>query len=175
MWPDNTSALASKIFYEDYAESKKIMDINSCITGFTDGEGCFSISFSLRSKMKFGIEVRPSFSISQHKRNKEIIIFLHEFFKCGGVRFSKRDQNYKFEVRSINDLMKIIIPHFEKYPLQTSKKDDFQKFQQICELIYSNQHLNKEGLMEILKLSEGVNVSAKKKFKRSDLLREIAR
>lgn len=151
------------------------MDIKSYVTGFVDGEGCFLVSFSLRSKMKLGIEVRPSFSVSQHKRSQDIIFFLHQFFKCGGVRFSKRDQNYKFEVRNISDLMKIIIPHFKNYPLRTSKKEEFERFANICKLIYSNKHLSREGLEEIIRLSEKVNVSGNKKFNRNDLLKMIAR
>ena len=151
------------------------MDIKSYITGFVDGEGCFLISFSLRSKMKLGIEVRPSFSVSQHKRSQNIIFFLQRFFRCGGVRFSKKDQNYKFEVWNITELMKIIIPHFKKYPLMTSKKDEFEKFAEICELIYSNHHLSQGGLEEIIKLSEKLNVDGNKKYNRNDLLKMIAR
>ena len=151
------------------------MDINSYITGFADGEGCFLISFSLRKKMKLGIEVRPSFSVSQHKRNKEIILFLQKHFNCGGVRFSKRDQNYKYEVRSIKDLMQKIIPHFEKYPLQTSKKEEFKRFVEICKIIYSNQHLSQKGMMKIIELSRELNVSGNKKFNRSYLLKMVAR
>ncbi len=151
------------------------MDIKSYITGFVDGEGCFLISFSLRKKMNLGIEVQASFSVSQHKRSKEIILFLHSFFKCGGVRFSKKDQNYKFEVRSIRDLMKIIIPHFRKYPLRTSKKEEFKKFAEICELINSNQHLSKKGLEKIIELSKNLNISGRKKYDRTDLLKMIAR
>ena len=151
------------------------MDIKSYITGFVDGEGCFLISFSLRKKMKLGIEVRPSFSISQHKRNKETIFFIQKFFQCGGVRFSKKDQNYKFEVRSINDLWKKIIPHFEKYPLQTSKKEEFKRFKELCKLIRSNQHLNYQGLKNILELSNNLNVSDHKKYDRKYLLRIVSK
>ena len=125
--------------------------------------------------MKFGLEVRPSFSISQHKRNKEIIFFLHDFFKCGGVRFSKSDQNYKFETRSIKDLVKIIIPHFEKYPLQTSKKNDFKNFTEVCRLIYYNQHLSQEGLIKIINLSDNINIAGNKRIKRHDLLKMISK
>lgn len=147
------------------------MDIKSYITGFVDGEGCFMISFSLRKKMRLGIEVRPSFSVSQHKRSKEIIFFLHNFFKCGGVRFSKNDQNYKFEVRSISDLTKIIIPHFEQYLLQTSKNEEFKKFAKICRLVNSNQHLNLKGLKEIIELSSDLNTTGNKKYNRKNLLK----
>jgi hypothetical protein len=151
------------------------MDINSYITGFTDGEGCFQISFSLRKKMRLGIEVRPSFSISQHKRNKEIILFLHRYFNCGGVRFSKRDQNYKFEVRSTKDLVQIIIPHFDKFPLLTSKKEEFERFKEICKIIHSNHHLTKEGMNTVIQLSRYVNAAGNKKYNRNDLLKMAAR
>jgi len=151
------------------------MDTNSYITGFTDGEGCFQVSFSLRKKMKFDIEVRPSFSVSQHKRNKEIILFFQKFFKCGGVRFSSRDQNYKYEARSIKDLTNTIIPHFDKFPLQTSKQEEFERFKKVCHIINQNHHLNKAGLVEIIKLSDNINRFGNKKYKRTDLLKMVTR
>jgi hypothetical protein len=61
-----------------------------------DGEGCFSVSFSLRKKMKNGFEIRPSFSVSQ-KRDKEglnklILEKIRDYFQTGFIRFSKIDQ-----------------------------------------------------------------------------------
>lgn len=151
------------------------MEMGPYITGFVDGEGCFSISFSLRKKMKLGVEVRPSFAVSQHQRSKEIILYLQQYFNCGGVRFNKCDQNYKFEVRSTNDLITKVIPHFRKYPLQTSKANDFEIFVKVCSLISSNSHLNQKGLEEVLHLSSKINVTGNKRYKRDDLLRFIAR
>jgi hypothetical protein len=151
------------------------MEIESYISGFVDGEGCFSISFSLRKKMKMGVEVRPSFAVSQHRRNKEIILFLRDFFKCGGVRYSRRDQNFKYEVRSVKDLMTNIIPHFERYPLRTSKRDDFLAFKEVCRLIHSNHHLNPDGMKRIIELSATMNQSGNKRYQRDELLRRIAR
>jgi len=149
------------------------MDLGPYITGFVDGEGCFSVSFSLRKKMKLGVEVRPSFAVSQHSRNKDIIVRLQQYFHCGGVRFNKRDQNYKFEVRSTKDLIERVIPHFKKYPLQTSKASDFNNFEKVCLLVKSNHHLNQTGLEEILQLSEQINTTGNKRYKRDDLLRLI--
>lgn len=151
------------------------MDIKSYITGFTDGEGCFQVSISKRNKMKLGLEIRPSFSVSQNKRSKEIIFFFEKYFHCGGVRFDRKDQTYKFEVRSIKDLMKKIIPHFTNYPLMTNKAKDFEIFSEICRLVYDSQHLNELGLRRILELSKEINVSGNKKYKREDLLKIVAR
>lgn len=149
------------------------MEINSYITGFVDGEGCFSVSFSKRQKFKTGLEVRPSFSVSQHQRNKEIILFLQKHFNCGGVRFSKRDRNFKFEVRSIKDLNQIIIPHFLKFPLQTSKQKDFEKFRKICDLVKKNQHLNIAGLRLIIELASTMNEAGQRNYPTKDLLKNI--
>lgn len=147
----------------------------SYVTGLVDGEGCFSVSFSIRQKMKYGIEVRPSFSVSQHQRNKDIILFQQRYFQCGAVRFSKRDQNYKFEVRSIVDLVRYIIPHFEQYPLQTSKQRDFQTFKTVCRLIQTNQHLSKGGLKKIIQLTRFMNEAGQRKYSVPDLLKMVSK
>ena len=151
------------------------MELNNYITGFVDGEGCFSVSFSRREKLKTKLEVRPSFSISQHKRNLEILKKIHTHFDCGSIRFSKQDQNYKFEVRSVEDLKKKIIPHFKKYPLQTSKAFDFLLFNDICEMISKNHHLNFSYLEEIIEKAYKMNESGKRKYKKAELLRFITR
>jgi len=58
---------------------KATMEIESYITGFVDGEGCFAVSFSRRAKFKLGIEVRPSFSISQNKRSLNVLGEIRDF------------------------------------------------------------------------------------------------
>ncbi|MFC1710183.1 LAGLIDADG family homing endonuclease [Patescibacteria group bacterium] len=151
------------------------MDFASYITGFVDGEGTFSVSFCRRSKFKTNIEVRPSFSISQHKRNLEILKAIKTYFNAGFIRYSKRDQNYKYEVRSINDLNRKIIPHFKKYPPQTSKSKDFDLFEEICRYVVEKKHLNPNYLEEIINKAYLMNESGKRKYKKQNLLRFIAR
>ena len=154
---------------------KESMDFSWYITGFTDGEGCFSVSFNRRAKLKTGVEVRPSFSIGQNKRSLQVLKDIHAYFGCGAIRFSKADQLYKYEVRSIGDLMKRIIPHFQKYPLQTSKQLDFEIFARVCELIYQSRHLNNEYLEQIITQSYLMNVSGKRKYTSEELLKILAR
>ncbi len=143
------------------------------ITGFTDGEGCFSISFNKREKMKSGIEIRPSFSISQNKRSFDVLKQIKHYFGCGAIRFSRHDQTYKYEVRSIGDIKKRIIPHFKKYPLKTSKQNDFLIFTFICNQIAASKHLNKEYLEEIIEKAYNMNESGKRKYTKEELLRIV--
>ena len=151
------------------------MEFTSYLTGFVDGEGTSSVSFNYRSKLKTNIEVRPSVSVSQHKRNLKVLREIREYFGVGGIRFSKRDQNYKYEVRSIKDLVTKIIPHFEKFPLRTNKQKDFELFVDICKMISANYHLNSLYLAQIIDKAYKMNESGKRRYKKRKLLRLMAR
>lgn len=151
------------------------MEIKSYIIGFVDGEGSFLVSFNKRTKLSVGIEVRPSFAVSQHRRNLDIIKRLHKYFDCGGVRYSRRDQNYKFEVRSLSDLVNNIIPHFRQFPLQTSKKNDFELFVKVCKLMKVNQHLSVKGIKEIIDYAYKMNNIGSRRYAKKELLKIVSK
>ena len=134
------------------------------VTGLADGEGSFSISLSPRPKMLVKWEVRPSFSLAQNKRSRGTLFKLKEFFGCGWVRESKGDNTWKYEVRSLEDLSKFIIPHFLSYPLKTAKISDFEKFMAVIEKMKNGQHLDPAGLKEIFSIAETMNPSGKRKY-----------
>jgi hypothetical protein len=154
---------------------KEFTDFSWYITGFADGEGCFSISFNRRAKLKTGIEVRPSFCIAQNKRSLQVLKNIHAYFGCGAIRFSKRDQMYKYEVRSISDLRTRIIPHFQKYPLRTSKARDFEIFTEVCDMIFRSHHLNVIYLEKIIQQSYLMNESGLRRNTQEELLKILAR
>lgn len=141
------------------------------IVGFTDGEGCFSISFNKKSSLTCGIEVRPSFSISQKGHSAHVLNSIKDYFQCGSIRFDKKDGTYKYEVRSLTQLRKIIIPFFIQYPLMTKKKTDFELFKLVCDLVAQCQHFNREGLNKIIELAYTMNGSGKRKYKKDELLK----
>ncbi len=151
------------------------MNDASYVSGFVDGEGSFLVSFQQRSKMKTGIEVRPSFTLSQHQRNQLIVNWLKEFFGCGSVRFNRSDQTYKYEVRSLRDLTKIIIPHFDQFPLRTSKLKDYLVFKNICALMGEGKHLSREGLVEIIHQAYEMNNFGARKYEKQSLLKILVR
>ncbi len=151
------------------------MDFSSYISGFVDGEGCFLISFTLRKKLHTGIEVRPSFSIGQNERNIELLKKIRLYFGCGTIRYSYHDRTYKYEVRSLYDLITKIIPHFIHFPLRSSKQKDFEKFKIICKLMFKNYHRNINRLDEIIKIACAMNPSGKRKYKQEELLKLLVR
>ena len=152
------------------------MEINPWyISGFVDGEGSFLVSFSKRPLLALGIEVRPSFTVSQHERNKDVVYQLQCFFDSGSVRYNTRDHTYKFEVRSLSELIEKIIPHFEAYPLRTSKQKDFESLCHVCNRMLEKEHLTQKGIQEIIRSSYLMNNLGARRYAMSDLLRMVRR
>ena len=135
------------------------------ITGFVDGEGSFSVTIFPKNLKDVKWEIRPSFSISQHRRNRGILFKIKDYFGCGTIRPNRKDNTFKYEVRSISDLKDKIIPHFKKYPLQTTKRIDFQIFTSVVEAIIEGRHLTKQGLSEIIELLKKLPSGRNRKYK----------
>lgn len=150
---------------------------NHYLSGLIDGEGCFSVSFTLREKMKHGVEIRPSFSIGQSisKDNYLLLEAVRDSLGCGGIRVSKGDNCYKYETRSLAHIRGKIIPFVEAYPLCSSKRHDFELFVKICSLIAQKSHLTPNGIREVIELAFSMNQSGTRKTTRGRLLKTIER
>ena len=141
------------------------------VSGLVEGEGCFSVSFTLREKLKLGIEVRPSFSISLNKRDLDLLKQVKGFFGCGAIRYSKSDRTYKYESRAVGDLVTNINPHFQKYPLQGQKTEDWKIFSKLCKEIQANLHLSQKHLPAIIEAAYRMNPSGKRVHDKRTLLK----
>lgn len=135
------------------------------VSGFVDGEGCFSVSFRHLSKLVVGFETKVSFAVGQKqtKKNYALLERIRILFNGGSIRESKGDNCYKYETRKLDHIRKEIIPFFNKYPLYSSKSLDFELFSKICSLVAAKQHLNKTGLLRIIDLAESMNPSGKRR------------
>src|SRR6476646_11097909 len=91
--------------------------LSSYISGYADGEGCFSISIAPRATLAVGWEVRPSFSVSQNGDRAEVLHALQAHFGCGSIRPDRSDKTLKWETRRLEDILDRVIPHFDAYPL----------------------------------------------------------
>ena len=97
---------------------------------------------------------------------------IKDFFGCGFIRFSKRDNCWKWECRSFNELDNVIVTHFLRYPLQTKKTEDFRLFTSCLSVIKSKHHLSFNGISKILALSYTMN-GGKRKYILSDLEKRV--
>src|SRR5260221_2563349 len=147
--------------------------IGNYLSGYADGEGSFCIVVSPRSKFFTKLEVRPSFSVSQNGDRKEVLELFQKFLHCGTIRPNPSDRTYKYEVRSIKDLISYVIPHFLKYPLRSSKQKEVVRFAKICKLILEKKHLQKEYLKEIVETAYMMNGFGARRYKKQELLHVI--
>lgn len=148
-------------------------NVNEYISGYVDGEGCFSISFSRRNKMLVGWETKPSFSVSQNQERAEVLYTIQKKFGCGFIRRDFSDKTLKYEVRSLDDLIKKIIPHFITNPLLSSKQNDFLKFRKICLMMNQEKHKQSKGLKEIMKIAFTMNPGGKRKYTQAIMERSL--
>jgi asparagine synthetase A len=78
------------------------------------------------------------------------------FNEVGSITFSK-DNGVMYRVNKLDDILNVIIPHFDKYSLITQKQSDYKTFKNIVELIYKGENLNKNGVTKILNLKVLLN------------------
>ena len=149
------------------------MDINSYISGFVDGEGCFCVSFQPSGRHCLGWEVRPSFSVSQNADRAQLLYVIKEMWGCGSIRPDRSDKTLKFEVRNVQDLVLKVIPHFEAFPLMSSKQMDFDRFAKVCRVIGNERHRELLGFSEIVQLAMEMNPSGKRKYFGSEILSSL--
>ena len=146
--------------------------IEGWIVGFTDGEGCFSVSIFRNATTKFGWQVFPEFVITQGMKSLPALKLFQKFFGCGKVFVNKRYDNhheylYRYCVRSVNELQTNIIPFFKKHPLKTAKQKDFKLFAEIVEMLVKKQHLTKGGMRKIALKIECMNHKKSSQFLKS--------
>jgi len=138
------------------------------ITGFVDGEGCFSIHIvrqpqrANRRGYKTGFQVAHQFVVTQGAKSVECLQMMQTFFGVGRIYCNRRFDNhkehlYQFVVAKRSDLLQTIIPFFQQYPLRTSKYLDFQKFAWCMQMIETNAHLTVRGLLEIVEIMQTMN------------------
>ena len=148
--------------------------LDSYISGFVDGEGCFCVSFQPSQRHRLGWEVRPSFSVSQNGDRAQLLYAIQERWGCGFIRPDRSDNTLKFEVRNIRDLVERVLPHFRAYPLLSSKQQDVELFQTVCALILMGEHKTSEGFSQIVELAMRMNQSGKRKYSGGEILNSLA-
>ncbi len=138
------------------------------IIGFVDGEGCFSISLvrqpnrTNRKGYKIGYQLTHEFVVTQGDKSVRVLHELCNFFGVGRVCRNTRYDNHKedlhhFVVSRREDLLKMVIPFFQQYPLQTAKGQDFEKFSRCVQLIDQGHHKTHNGLADLLEIMQTMN------------------
>jgi hypothetical protein len=155
------------------AGSDEETHVPSYVSGYFDGEGCFSVALSPRSKLRAGWEVRPSVSVSQNADRAEVLWEIQSFFSCGSIRPDRSDQTLKWEVRNCTLLRSRVLPHFGQYPLRSSKQKDVELLTMICDRIADGDHLVPMSLIEIVELIALMNPSGIRRYPPAAIIHEL--
>jgi hypothetical protein len=106
---------------------------------------------------KFGMPIRPVpiFNITQSKIEFDLFIEIQKKLGIGKV-YNNR-QNVIFVVKSIDEIVEVLLPLFDEYPLRGSKLVGYNKFKTVALMVKEKKHLTLEGLIQILNLSYFMN------------------
>lgn len=87
-----------------------------------------------------------------------------------------RGQLLRLSVKSRRELVTKVVPFFERNPLRTIKRRDFELFARVLEAMQRREHLTIQGLVEIASLTERMNRRQRSRFlESSEAIRQPTR
>jgi hypothetical protein len=122
------------------------------ITGLFDAESSFVVTNLKNSRYKTGWNVQARVQIKMHEKDRVLIQSIQEFF--GGIGYVSKLNNtssVEFRVSTLKDLVDVILPHFDNYPL-TKKHSDYLLFKEIVLLMLNKEHNTLEGIQKIVNI-----------------------
>jgi hypothetical protein len=126
------------------------------LIGFTDAEGCFYVSIVKNKTSRLGYGLRLGFSIGLAVRDSNLIKQIHKFFNVGSISYNKDGSEIRFRATNFRDLG-IIIKFFQKFPLLTSKRHDFNLFVTLYEMMVKKEHLTVLGFLRAIAIINNIN------------------
>ena len=133
------------------------------VTGLFDAECSFVVTVLKNPRYKTGWNVQARVQIKMHEKDKVLIKSIQDFF--GGIGYlSKPNKNstVEFRVSTLKDLMYVILPHLDNYPLITKKHSDYLLFKQIVLLMFNKEHSTLEGIQKVINIKSSLNLGLSK-------------
>jgi hypothetical protein len=96
------------------------------------------------------LELRAVFELVAAPHSKFVLEKLLEYFKIGSIQ--KSGSNFVYRVTKRNDLINVIIPHFQKYSLISHKSVTFILWCKAVELLNKGASQSNPTLLEILSI-----------------------
>lgn len=85
---------------------------------------------------------------------------LHNYLSVGKLNYSRNE--ISLVVRSIDEITKVILPHFDKHPLRGHKLEVYLIFKKVVLLIKEGKHRNLIGFLQILDLAYFINATTQR-------------
>lgn len=132
-------------------KNKKYQFNTGWIAGFTQSDGSFIVNFEKRNSGRIPYRPVPVFVLTQSLRELEMMQELHKYLGVGSLQVNRESVN--IVVKSINELIQVIIPIFDKSPVFGGKYKSYCIFKKVVSLIQNKEHLDLIGFLQILSLS----------------------
>lgn len=147
-----------------HSNGSNLVSLNpNFVTGFSDAESCFFL-------LDFTPVIQQVIKFKLFSRLVYIIMILHYYLKFKVTldppagKICKHGKNSVYlRVTSSKDL-RVIISHFDKYPLSSQKRADYELFKPF-ELIQNKKHLTADGLKEIVSIKASMNLGLSESLK----------
>jgi LAGLIDADG endonuclease len=126
--------------------------LDGYISGYVDGEGCFAVAVNRNPSCRTGFQLVPEFHVSQNGDRSQVLELIRQRFEgCGYIKSNRRkDRALVYVVRRRSDLLRHVLPFFERSPLLSSKHEDFEKFAAIVRAMAEGSHRTPGGFSRLL-------------------------
>lgn len=132
------------------------------IAGFVQADGSFGLNYTKQIRMRLGYICQPQFRICQDERDLIVLNRIITRIGCGTfVKPTRGRDRYNLSLANLNDLLTIVIPFFEKYPLYGAKFLDYKDFCKGVFIMENKGHLTSEGLSQLKDLACRMNTYRK--------------
>lgn len=122
--------------------------------GFSDAEGSFIIS-QRSTKGAAENTIKLIFQISLHKDDIDVLYKIQNRLQIGVVRQIKNIAY--FRVIKQKDILNVLIPIFQQYPLLSTKNMHLHVFSKAAYIMSKKLHLTPQGLSDCLSIKTSMN------------------
>ena len=92
-----------------------------------------------------------------HDKDVYLLELMRSYLGGNNKFYKSGESMIQIRITSLEVLTNVVIPHFNKYPLLTQKRADFEIFKQAVEILNRKEHLTIEGIRKLVSLRASLN------------------
>jgi hypothetical protein len=108
------------------------------LSGFTDGEATFNLYAVSNASDGRRESLRACFRIALRADDLPVINLIRSYWGCGTliylhntrIKTPNAKPVYNLNVSKLADIVNVVVPHYDRFPLRSKKRNDFEIFKQ---------------------------------------------
>ncbi len=113
-------------------------------------------------------KLSAAFNVSQ--KDRVPLDLFRETLACGTIRKAGNDGWY-WEVNSLRDISRRVLPFFDRFPLVGAKAQDYARFREAVRILERGS-LSYQDYAKVLAIREGMNGGGKRRYSMKRILRD---